>query len=131
MDNNKELSDNINKTILFAMKEIQGASGWSMDRNRPYDGQIQTDSGERGKALIVGLTMRDMVDCMVRGYLAAAGVKRDNPVWDDVFSIDLPHFDPMAMMQNAMREVEKMMGIYPNVPPLIEKETGNPNDTQK
>jgi hypothetical protein len=69
--------------------------------------------------------------CMVRGYLAAARIERDNPVWDDVFSIDLPHFDPMAMMQNAMCEVEKMMGIYPNVPPLIEKETGNPNDTQK
>jgi hypothetical protein len=118
MDDNEELSKDINKTILFAMKEIQGASGWSMDRNRPHDGQIQTCSGERGKALIAGLTMRDMMDCMVRGYLATARIERENPVWDDVFSIDLPHFDPMAMMQNAMCEVEKMMGIYPNVPPL-------------
>ena len=33
-----------------------------LDRDRPYDGQIHTDEGERGRQEVSGVTMRDLVD---------------------------------------------------------------------
>lgn len=103
-----------NKELEFAFKEIQGSSGWSMDRNRPYDGQPHTDNGERGKTIVEGLTMRDIADCIVRGFLAAGGIQKENPIHDDLYLLDC-QFSPGAVIRNAMCEVEKMMGIYPNV----------------
>lgn len=95
------------------------------DRDRPYDGQPHTDFGIRGQAEIEGLTMRDMVDCYVMGYLYATG--RGDIVasgkWDASMVYDPPPIgfssvDPIAVAQNMMCEVEKMMGIYPNVKQL-------------
>ncbi len=107
-----------NRGMEFAFKEVQGATGWSMDRNRPYDGQPHTDMGERGKTLVAGLTVRDVADCVVRSLLGAGGCEKESPIWDDVYTLELGDIDPIAVVQNVTCEIEKMMGIYPNVPPL-------------
>lgn len=109
---------NFNDTLRFAMFEVQGSSGYSLKRDRPYDGQVHTDNGIRGKTLIEGLTMRDIVDCIVLGLLDVGGIEKEHPVHDDIYSIDLQEIDPGAMIQNTMCHVEKMMGIFPNVPKL-------------
>ena len=107
-----------NQQLKWAFADIQGSTAYSMDRNRPYDGQEHTDSGERGKEEVKGLTMRDIADCIVMGLLAVGGVKRECPIWDDVYGLELDDIDPIAVVQNAMCNVEKMMGIFPNIPKL-------------
>lgn len=121
--NKDNAGENIISKIEFAMFDIQCSSGYSLDRARPYDGQPHTDQGERGKAIVVGLTMRDVSDCMVRGFLDAAG-KGDtkNPVHDDIYNIDNDKIDFGAVIQNSMCWIEKYMEIFPNVPKLKERE---------
>jgi len=104
--------------LSWAMADAQGSSAFSLERDRPYDGQPHTDAGIRGKQLVEGLTMRDVSDCMVRGFLDAGGIERENPIRSDIYSIDLSELDPGAVIQNATCHIEKMMGIYPNSPPL-------------
>jgi hypothetical protein len=121
--------EELHKELRFAFKEIQGSSAFSLDRDRPYDGRPHTGCGTRGKTLVSGLTMRDVSDCIVRGFLAASALDRreagipehENPCLDDIYQIDLAKIDPGAVIQCAMCEVEKMMGIFPNVPKLIAK----------
>ena len=93
------------------------------DRERPYSGQPHTDQGERGKTLVGGLTMRDVCDCFVLGWLMADGrsglAESGQATAGDIYG-DAPikDIDPLAAMQNMMCEVERRMGIYPNVPGL-------------
>ena len=110
--------DEFNKSIEWAISEIQGSSALSLERNRPYDGQPQTSRGGRGKQEVKGLTIRDVCDCMVLGFLDCAGIHRECPIHDDIYTIDLSEIDPGAMIRNAACHIEKMMGIYPNVPGL-------------
>jgi len=104
--------------LKWAFAECRGSTAYSMDRNRPYDGQPHTGSGKRGKTIVAGLTMRDVADCIVIGFLEAAGIERKYPIWDDVYKIELDDIDPIAVVQNAMCNIEKMMDIYPNIPKL-------------
>jgi hypothetical protein len=53
--------------------------------------------------MVIGLTMRDVADCIRRGQLLAC----TSGTGDD--------FSPLAAIQNAMCEIERMMGIFPNV----------------
>lgn len=108
------------KMMKWALSDIQGSTAYSMDRDRPYNGQPHTDKGERGKTIVSGLTMRDVADCIVLGFLDAGGIYRERPIWDDVYSIE-EELDYIAVVQNALCHIEKMMGIYPNVPPLIQE----------
>ena len=85
-----------------------------MDRNRPYNGQSHTDEGERGKTLVEGLTMRDVADCMVIGFLEASGSYLENPTRNDIYNVSEPP-SPGAAIQCAMCTIEKMMGIFPNI----------------
>jgi hypothetical protein len=85
--------------LLFAEQDCPQ----SHDRNRPYLGQAHTDEGERGMTLVKGLTMRDVSDCIRRG-IALATREYDG-------------MDPVAVAQNACCEIEKMMGIFPNLTP--------------
>lgn len=105
----------INDELNYAFKEMQGSSGFTMDRNRAYDGQPHTDSGKRGETLVDGLTMRDIGDCIVMGFLDAAGLEIKSPIHDDIYKIDLEDIDPGAVIQNAICYIEKYMGIYPNI----------------
>ncbi len=114
-------NEGFNQMMKWAMSEIQGSSALSLARDRPYDGQPHTDQGERGKQLVEGLTMRDVADCMVLGFLDAAGMQREWPIRDDLYTIDLLNIDPGAVIQNATCHIEKMMGIYPNVLELSEE----------
>lgn len=102
----------------------------NMRRNRPYNGQPHTVYGERGKQLVEGLNMRDICDCYVRGFLLSASHlvpekyneadkgEEANLTTNDLFGFDLNHVDPVAIMQNMMCSIEKMMKIYPNIPKL-------------
>ena len=90
------------------------------DRARPYAGQSHTSEGERGRTLVSGLTFRDVCDCFRIGWLHAQGRGDllDSPdcTENDIYSG--PDVDPIAVMQNMACEMERMMGIFPNVPPL-------------
>lgn len=98
------------------------------DRNRPYTGQMHTTYGERGKRLVEGLTMRDIADCYVMGvllssYPAPEYHKVEAGTWDrsDLYKIDLSKIDLGAVQQNMGCCIEKMMGIYPNVPAIDDR----------
>lgn len=90
------------------------------DPKRPFDGQPQTDQGERGKTE-VRLRFRDVADCFVLGWLHAAGrsslAESGTASYNDVYEHH-EEIDPLAVMQNMLCEMEKRMGIYPNVPRL-------------
>lgn len=113
MKENEEFND----SLSMAMSEASGDTAFSMDKDRPYNGQPHTGPGRRGSEVVKGLTMRDIADCMVKGLLSAGGIYRDTPVWDDVYKVP-NDIDLIAAVQNAGCEIEKMMGIYPNVPEL-------------
>jgi len=110
-------NDFINE-LKWALTEIQGSSALSLDQNRPYDGQPHTDQGERGKQIVSGLTMRDISDCIVMGFLDCAGIHRKCPIHDDIYNINLDEIDPGAVIQSTLCWIEKKMGIFPNVPKL-------------
>ena len=103
---------------------IYGFDDHGMDRNRPYNGQPHTDQGARGQTLVTGLTFRDVCDCYVLGFLRATGrsslAESGTATYNDVYEAATqdPSFDPLAAMQNMSCEMEKRMGIYPNVPGL-------------
>ena len=109
--------DDFNFFLEKAFADCQGDSAFRMDRDRPYNGQSHTDSGKRGTTLVEGLTMRDISDCMVRGFLDAGGIQMENPIYDDIYKLDCK-FSPGAVIKNTMCWIEKYMEIYPNVPKL-------------
>lgn len=102
----------------------------SMKRDRPYDGQPHTDTGERGKTEVRGVTFRDLHDCLLRAFFMAGNdqfpvlyeeaLKGENGLIceNDLFRLDLSKIDPLALVQNFCCEVERVMGIFPNVPKL-------------
>ena len=83
-------------------------------RDREYDGQPHTDTGERGRQLVTGITMRDIRDCFIIGAFKASGLSpEDYP--RTIFELDWNDIDPIAVCQNMICQIEKRMGIYPNV----------------
>jgi len=125
------------------LKMDHSSADWSNDRNRPYIGQPWTSEGERGKQQIRGVTMRDLKDCIVQGFLKASGVRElqnktveineefigteyaASGEWrtDDVYKIP-DDIDPLAVVNNALSFVEHYMGIFPNLP----KDSPTPED---
>lgn len=86
-------------------------------RDRPYNGQPWTDDGERGKTEVRGLTMRDVRDCYIRACYESSGLLREQ--WPkSIYRLPWDDMDPMAIAQNMSCEIEKMMGIFPNVPKI-------------
>ncbi len=106
----------------------------NMKRDRPYGGQVHTDTGLRGMTEIEGITFRDLRDCFIRGLLRAAShvvpekyeeaCKGEDADLDsnDVYYFNLNKLDPMAIFNNVSCEVEKLMGIYPNILGMAKKE---------
>lgn len=83
-------------------------------RDRPYDGQPHTDTGERGKTEVKGVTFRDLRDCFIKGAFHASGIdEKEYP--RTIYDLDWNNIDPIAVCQNMSIEVEKLMHIYPNV----------------
>ncbi len=107
-----------------------------MDRNRPYAQQPHTDGGERGKHPVQGLTLRDIRDCYVRAFILSHPVTKDGTLdhlepnytlyqeakkgpfaqlnTNDLYDL-VGTFDPVAVAQNLACEIERMMGIFPNL----------------
>ncbi len=132
----KDKTGYLNSLFLHDVSSLE-AMDWeiyeekSMDRKRLYSGQPQTDYGERGKTEVKGLTMRDIRDCYTRAVIISApedsGIKEElykeaikgeqaNLTENDLFGFNLDRLDPVAIAQNMMCEIEKMMGIFPNIP---------------
>lgn len=114
-------------TFQEMFDECDGSTAYSNDRDRPYDGQPHTDNGKRGATKVQGLTIRDITDCFIKGFLLSNGIDQpelyervENGSWlhADIFKIDLENIDPIAALQNMSCEIEKMMGIFPNVDKL-------------
>ena len=108
-----------------------------MLRVRPYEGQPHTAHGERGKTEVKGLTFRDLRDCFIRACFQSSPFETDEPnsattpqyeeackgehallSESDLYQLDFERIDIVAVAQNLTCEVEKVMGIYPNVPGL-------------
>ncbi len=93
------------------------------DRERPYNGQPQTATGERGRQMVEGLTMRDVADCFVIGWLTADGrsdlAESGQATAGDIYGeAPTKDIDPLAAMQSMLCEMERRMGIFPNIPRL-------------
>ena len=111
-----------------------GFNDHNMRRDRPYNGQLHTVDGARGSTEIKGITFRDLRDCFIRAILLSTGAEHIDGVnmrpryeeackgedaalcSNDLYGFNLDELDPMAICQNLCVEVEKLMGIYPNVP---------------
>lgn len=98
------------------LKNIEGGSYDDIfRRSRPYKGQPHTFDGERGKTEVKKLTFRDLKDCLIRAFYDSSGLPpHEYP--KDVYQLPLEAMDPIAICQNLCVEVEKVMGIYPNIP---------------
>ena len=122
--------------ILSAIDQL--GADHNMRRDRPYNGQPHTDQGVRGSRFVEGLTMRDIRDCFVRAFVVShstfdknmADVQPNRALYqeadkgehgvicdNDLYTLQ-GDFDPVAVAQNLTCEIEKMMGIFPNVPRL-------------
>lgn len=113
-----------------------GMNDHNMERSRPYTGQPHTDTGERGRTEVKGITFRDLRDCYIRAVFLSTGAmvisgKDMRPFYEeackgekaalcenDLYGWDLNQLDPVAVAQNLSCEVERIMGIFPNVPKL-------------
>jgi hypothetical protein len=136
-----DLNTEEGKTDLeLALNSSMSSSDYRNDRERPYNGQKHTTNGHRGKQLVEGLTMRDIKDCIVQGFLISAvnddlhnkvcekdkemiGTKyesKNNWRESDLYKINFDDVDPIAILQNTMCFIEHYMGIYPNVEELKE-----------
>ena len=122
-----------NSDFLSLWDQIEHDLGFNehnMRRERPYNGQFHTSTGKRGATEIKGITFRDLRDCYIRAILLAAShikphhyeqaLLGENAVLceNDLYGWDFNKLDPMAVFQNLACEVERLMDIYPNVPPL-------------
>lgn len=112
-----ELMDESGDELIDEIKRLSGGFYLDavLDPKRPYDGQPHTDAGERGKTLVEGLTMRDIADCYIVGCFHASGLSPDQYP-ETVFELPWGEMDPIAVSQNMLCEVERRMGIFPNVP---------------
>jgi len=113
--------------------EATGATDHNMRRDRAYTGQPHTDKGVRGATEISGITFRDLRDCFIRAMCKSADPDTDEGLAlhreaekgedaclceKDLYGKALNDIDPLAVSQNLTCEVERLMGIYPNVPSL-------------
>lgn len=109
-----------------------GMNDCSMKRDRPYNGQPHTSMGTRGATVLQGITFRDLRDAYVRAVCQSMGANdpANMPYYDeaekgehaalcenDLYKL-IGDADPMAVCQNLCCEIERLMGIYPNVPKL-------------
>lgn len=148
-------SADFKEQLDFALWSTDSSSDYRNDRERPYNGQLHTDDGLRGKQEVKGLTMRDIKDCLIKAMLMSApsdkyleadeftkcwdfstepptptkylldkqnepdfiSTKAETGNWrpQDVYKIDFNKIDPIAIAQNMSCEIERMMGIYPNI----------------
>lgn len=97
-----------------------------LDPSRPYDGQPHTDYGQRGRTEIRGITFRDLRDAFIRACYESSGLPIET--WPgSVYDLPWHEMDILAIGQNLACNVEKAMGIYPNVPRLLPTDPAQPH----
>ncbi len=109
---------------------IEEMGDHTTDQDRPFTGQQHTHNGERGKTEVKGIRFRDLADCVAKAFIDSAVFTLENADemraraedgtlnYNDLYMLDLGQMDPIALIQNVNCRVEKVMGIYPNVPRL-------------
>lgn len=140
------------ETIMEAVAHDLGWHDHNMSRDRPYNGQAHTDTGTRGAQLIHGVTMRDLRDCFIRAFILSHAHYKDGSLEllqpnatlreeankgplaviceNDVYTLK-GGIDPIAVVQNLTCEVERIMGIYPNIPKALYEQDNDPEDTKE
>jgi hypothetical protein len=126
------MSNELNKLWGEVEHEL-GFNDHNMRRDRPYNGQPHTNTGIRGSTEIKGITFRDLRDCYIRAILLSTGAQKIGdkdmrPLYEeadkgenaalcenDLYGFDFDKLDPMAICQNLCCEVERVMGIFPNL----------------
>lgn len=111
------VEDSLMETLSEAIYQLDNGG---FDPDRPFDGQPHTDQGERGKTLC-NLRFRDIADCVAIGFLRSCGFSEERiraSTRNDLYEAvdEDPDFDPCAAIQIANCEMERRMGIYPNLP---------------
>lgn len=116
---------------------LSGTDQNPLSRYRNYGGQHQTFQGSRGGLQVKGLTTRDISDCIVRSFLKCSRdqlvemsseeehdrkMSRDEYEYNTLYKLDLNKLDPIAVLQNTVCEIEKMMDVYPYLPEFIIRE---------
>lgn len=97
-----------------------------LDPSRPYDGQPHTDLGDRGRTEVKGITFRDLRDCFIRACYESSGLPIEE--WPGtVYDLPWHDMDIIAVAQNLSCNVEKAMGIYPNVPRTLPADPTEPH----
>lgn len=97
-----------------------------LDPSRPYDGQPHTCHGTRGATEIKGITFRDMQDAFMRACYESSGLPIEQ--WPgSVYDLPWSEMSIIAVAQNLACNVEKAMGIYPNVPRLYPTDPTQPH----
>ena len=90
----------------------------TMYADRPYDGQSHTDTGWRGRFEVKGLTFRDLRDCYVRACFLSSGLPAEQYP-RSLYDLPWDKMDPLAVWLNMACEIERRMGIFPNLPPEL------------
>ena len=102
----KNLEDTLNRT-----------TGASVDPERPFG--AHTEQGERGQEKVT-IRMRDIADCFVIGAGLASGAGgayyRAKMARSTITNFTKLTIDPLAVMQNMLCEIERRIGIFPNLP---------------
>jgi len=131
------------KELWHKIEDELGMNNVSMKRYRPYSGQPHTDTGQRGATEVKGVTFRDLRDCYIRAFMLAShhinptrysqALKGEDALLceNDLYGWDLNQIDPIAVFQNFSCEVEKLMGIYPNVPTMNPAKAGSGEGVEK
>ena len=86
-----------------------------LNPHRPYRGQRHTADGERGKQQIVGLTVRDIRDCLILSFYDASPPENKKNPPKSVEDLPLHEMSLESISQHLMCWIERYMGIYPNI----------------
>lgn len=142
IDLSKVSPESAGEVLENAILVLEGPK--SMKRDRHYDGQPWTCTGKRGSAQVTGLTFRDIRDCFIRAFIIShdyyhpGTLQRLEPNatlideahkgesaqlnGNDVYTL-IGDIDPIAVYQNLSCEMEKAMGIFPNLCDIEEEST--------
>ena len=96
---------------------IKAVFSENLDPNRPFTGQPNSLAGERGNQLLYNIRMRDIQDLILK-HIAhmCADDRNDNEITiDDIYKYDLNDIDPLGLVVEVCCDIERMMGIYPNL----------------
>ena len=97
--------EDFKEQLDFAVWSTGGSSDYMNDKERPYNGQSWTDDGERGKAEVKGLTMRDIRDCLIKAMLMSASTNKYlNEEWSKCWDFSSGEAKPTQYLLDRQNE---------------------------